>query len=95
VAREPVVLQPYSWVHLPIVYRDVGRGPETRGEPRITHVLTEGPWAPLVRRLAAISVVIAVMSSPAPPVVLSALVALVAVVAVVVVVDAGGSAASP
>jgi hypothetical protein len=49
VAREPLVLQPHTGVHLPIESKDFCRGLEDRGKSRIPHVLTKGLQAPLVQ----------------------------------------------
>jgi hypothetical protein len=49
VAREPVVLEPYTGVGVPVVSRHVGRGPEARGELRVTDAPAESPWTPLVQ----------------------------------------------
>jgi hypothetical protein len=47
VAGEPVVLEPYTRIGVHIVPRYVGRGPEARGELRVSDALAESPWTPL------------------------------------------------
>jgi hypothetical protein len=49
VAREPVVLEPYTGVGVPIVSRHVGRSPKARGELRVTDAPAKSLWTPLVR----------------------------------------------
>jgi hypothetical protein len=72
VAGESVVLEPHAGVGVPVVPGYVGRSPETRGEPRIPDALANGPWTSLVRRPAAITVVVTVVVSPASSVVVVA-----------------------
>jgi hypothetical protein len=65
VAGESVVLKPYAGVGIPVVPGYVGQSSETRGEPRIPDALAKGLWTPLVQRPAVISIIIAVVASPA------------------------------
>jgi hypothetical protein len=46
VAREPVVLEPYARVGVPIVPWHIGWSPEARGEFRVTDAPAKGPWTP-------------------------------------------------
>jgi hypothetical protein len=43
VACEPVVLEPYVGVGVPIVSRHVGQSPKARGELLVTDAPTKGP----------------------------------------------------
>jgi hypothetical protein len=43
VAREPVVLEPYTGVGVPVVSRHVGRSPEARGELHVTDAPAKSP----------------------------------------------------
>jgi hypothetical protein len=72
VARESVVLEPYTGVGVPIVSWHIGRSPEARGKLRVMDAPAESPWTPLVRRPAALAVVIAIMAPPVPAVVVVA-----------------------
>jgi hypothetical protein len=49
VACEPVVLEPYAGVGVPIVSWHIGRSPETRGDLRVTDASAKSPRTPLVR----------------------------------------------
>jgi hypothetical protein len=84
VAGESVVLEPHAGVGVPVVPRYVGRGAEARGEPCIPDALTKSPWTSLVRRPAAVALVVAVVASPTSAIVV------VARAVVAVVVDALG-----
>jgi hypothetical protein len=46
-ARKSVVLEPYARIGVPIVSWHIGRGPEARGELRVTDAPTKGPWSTL------------------------------------------------
>jgi hypothetical protein len=48
VAREPVVLEPYTGVGVPVVPWHVGQSLEARGELRVTDAPAKSPWTPLV-----------------------------------------------
>jgi hypothetical protein len=47
VAREPVVLEPYTRVGVPIVSWHIGQSQEARGELRVMDAPAKGPWTPL------------------------------------------------
>jgi hypothetical protein len=48
VACEPVVLEPYAGVGVPIVSRHIGQSPEARGELRVADAPAKGPRTSLV-----------------------------------------------
>jgi hypothetical protein len=48
-ACEPVVLEPYAGVGIPVVSWYVGRSPESRRKLRVADALAKGPWTLLVR----------------------------------------------
>jgi hypothetical protein len=54
VARQPVVLESYIGVGVPVVSWHIGRSPEARGELHVADALAKSPWTPLVRRPAAL-----------------------------------------
>jgi hypothetical protein len=84
VARQPVVLEPHAGVGVPVVHGYVGWSSETRGKPRITDALAKGSRTPLVWRLPAVTIIVAVVASPASSIVV------VARTVVTMVVDALG-----
>jgi hypothetical protein len=88
VACEPVVLEPYTGVGVPIVSRHIGRSPEARGELRIADAPAKGPWTSLAWCPAALTVVVAVVALSASTVVV------VVRVIVAVVVDTLSSSSS-
>jgi hypothetical protein len=49
VARELVVLEPYTGVGVSVVPWHVGQSPEARGELRVTDAPAKSPWTLLVR----------------------------------------------
>jgi hypothetical protein len=70
--RKPVVLEPHAGVGVLVIPADIGRSSETRGEPHTPHALVKSSRTPLVQRLAAATVVVAVIASSAPSVVVVA-----------------------
>jgi hypothetical protein len=46
-ARKLVVLEPYAGIGVPVVSWHIGRGPEERGELRVTDAPTKGPRSTL------------------------------------------------
>jgi hypothetical protein len=77
VASELVVLEPYAGVGVPVVPWHIGWSVEARRELRVADALTKGPWTSLVRRPAAIAVVVDVVAPLAVVVVARAIVAVV------------------
>jgi hypothetical protein len=49
VACEPVVLELYAWVGVPVVSWDIGWSPEAQRKFRVADALAKGPWTSLVR----------------------------------------------
>jgi hypothetical protein len=57
VACEPVVLEPYAGVGVPVVSRYIGRSMEARRKLRVADALAKGPWTSLIWRPATVAVV--------------------------------------
>jgi hypothetical protein len=72
VASELIVLEPHVGVGVPIVPWYVGQSTEARRKLRVADALTKSPWTPLVRRPAAVAVVVAVVAPPASTIVVVA-----------------------
>jgi hypothetical protein len=72
VAYEQVVLEPYTWVGVPIVSRHIGRSPEARRELRVVEAPAKSPRTSLVWCPAMLTVVIAVVAPTASTVIVVA-----------------------